>query len=81
MSLAEVAAGRARALSEPRALVACERVGMLASELVAKPRDDFFEPGVDPVIIDMRAEHHEARRQGAARACARAGTARPEAGP
>jgi protein-tyrosine-phosphatase len=64
MSLGQLAAGSAQKLTEPRALQACERIGILPSELRPKPRDDFAAPGLDPVIIDMRAEHHETRRQG-----------------
>ncbi|KAJ1637012.1 hypothetical protein T492DRAFT_860705, partial [Pavlovales sp. CCMP2436] len=63
MSLAQLSTGAAQRLTDPRALGACERVGILPTELRPKARDDFFEPGLDPVILDMRAEHHEARRQ------------------
>lgn len=50
-------------IDSPRSLLACEMEGVLVEELVYTPMKEFFLPGLDPQVIQMRHDFHEARRQ------------------
>lgn len=50
-------------VSSPRSVQACEMEGVLPGELVYTPYEEFDLPGVDPTIVQMRYDFHEARRQ------------------
>jgi len=50
-------------ITSPRSLDACEMEGVQAEELVYTPFSEYNLPGVDPLIVRMRHDFHEARRQ------------------